>query len=126
MDLNNIPEAKGRSKLGPHRALIAQLRMRRYTYRDIAAILKEKFAITVAASTVHNFVRVRAQHQRKQFELPAQSPSTAIALPAVVDVRARIEAFRVRQRPGASSKPKFEYTEGEPLILMPETDKEPK
>jgi hypothetical protein len=126
MDLNQLPEPKGRSKLAAHRDLIARLRMKRHTYRQIAAYLKEHFGIRVAASTIHNFVRVRSQRPRKQFELPPQCQSPVPALPAVVDVRARIEAFQLRQQRAAPHKPKFEYTEGEPLILMPETEKEQK
>jgi hypothetical protein len=124
--LDNIPERPGPSKLAPFESVIYSLRRKRRTYREIAAILASEFHLTVSKTAVHEYVRVRARGLRKQYELPtpgAQAPA-AITLPGVVDVRARIEAFKLRKQPEASPSRRFEYTEGEPLILMPETDKE--
>ncbi|MFT3784081.1 MAG: hypothetical protein QM790_18905 [Nibricoccus sp.] len=49
------------SKLEPYAELIRTLRQRRWTYQQIAIAMKEQFGVTVAASTMHNFVKVRAK-----------------------------------------------------------------
>jgi hypothetical protein len=119
-------EWKGRSKLDPHHALIVELRQKRRSYVRIATILKQQFNITVVPSSIYDFLRVRSRHPAVRYELPTTAPAPAFTFPAVLDVRARVEAFQVRKQSEAPATPRFEYTEGEPLILMPETDKERK
>lgn len=48
------------SKLEPYTELIRQLRQRKWTYTQIAEILRDKFNLSVAPSTIHNFVKVRS------------------------------------------------------------------
>src|ERR1700689_2444112 len=57
--LEDIPEKPPRSKLELHADVIATLRRKRRTYREIAEFFREHLAITVSPSTIHDFVRVR-------------------------------------------------------------------
>jgi transposase len=52
------------SKLEPYADLIRGLRQRRWTYSRIAAVLKERFGLATAPSTIHDFVRVRARRPK--------------------------------------------------------------
>lgn len=64
------------SKLEPYAELIRTLRQRRWTYRQIAAALRQDFSVTVAPSTIHAFVKVRANRKGVP-ALPApDTPST--------------------------------------------------
>lgn len=51
----------GASKLEAYHELIRTLRQRRWTYREIASALREEFGVNAAPSTIHAFVKVRAQ-----------------------------------------------------------------
>jgi hypothetical protein len=69
------------SKLEPYMELIRGLRQKRWTYRKIAAALKDRFGLSAAPSTIHDFVRVRAKQphagplpQPRTPELPQPGP----------------------------------------------------
>jgi hypothetical protein len=68
-----------RSKLEPHADLIRGLRQRRWTYRKIAAALRERFGLATGKSSIHDFVRVRARRPALEappgHDLPEQPPS---------------------------------------------------
>src|SRR5665213_998586 len=66
-----------RSKLEPYAELIRGLRKRRWTYRRIAAVLREQFGVITGRSTVHEFVKVRARR-------PQTEPTPAIRAPQPV------------------------------------------
>jgi IS30 family transposase len=53
------------SKLEPYADLIRALRQRRWTYQQIAQVLRERFGLSVAVSTIHNFQKVRAKRQQR-------------------------------------------------------------
>jgi IS30 family transposase len=55
-----------RSKLEPYAELIRELRQRRWTFREIADALRERFAVTASPSTIHDFAKVRAQRARAE------------------------------------------------------------
>jgi len=57
--LDDLPDKPPRSKLEPHVEVIAALRRKRHTYREIAEFFREHLSITVSPSTIHDFVRVR-------------------------------------------------------------------
>jgi hypothetical protein len=133
--LDQIPEKPPRSKLEPHLEVIRELRRKGRTYQEIAEFFGEHLHVTVAASTIHAFVQVRARRrkQRPQIELPPPTTRTETAPAAAnddvsagteADVRARIEALKRRRPPGKAPKPKFEYNESEPLQLAPVTNQE--
>jgi hypothetical protein len=130
--IDQIPEKPPRSKLEPHLEVIRELRRKGRTYQEIAQFFGEHLNITVAASTIHAFVQVRARRrkQRLQVELPppageptgtAPAPNDGLVEGAEADdVRERIEALkRRRPTPEKAPKPKFEYNESEPLHLAP-------
>ena len=55
--LDSLDEKTPRSRLAPYRDFIAKLRRRKYTYREIRRILREKCQVQVSISTLHDFVR---------------------------------------------------------------------
>jgi hypothetical protein len=130
--LDQIPEKPPRSKLEPHLEVIRQLRRKGRTYQEIAEFFGEHLNITVAASTIHAFVQVRARRRQRQAPIelpPMMEPETAAAngragvAGTEADVMERIEALK-RRRPPEKPKPRFEYNESEPLQLAPGTKQE--
>ncbi len=68
------------SKLEPYAEGIRAVRQRRWAYREITEALRERFGVSVAASTVHNFQKVRSK--RGHFTSPSNAAAeTPIALP---------------------------------------------
>lgn len=51
------------SKLDAYHELIRKLRQRRWTYKEIAAALRDEFGVTAAPSTIHAFIRVRTKRK---------------------------------------------------------------
>ena len=134
--LDQVPERAPRSKLEPHREVIRELRKKRRTYAEIAAFLREHLQLSVAPSTIHDFVKTRARQARQaaveRLELPppVSSPSTspqekkpgpASSSPGLTAEagRERIRALRV-QPPTTDPKPaRFAFDPTEPLTLNP-------
>jgi hypothetical protein len=107
--LKNLPEKPPRSKLEPYREFIRELRLKRWSYRDIAALFEEELKLAVAPSTLHNFVKVRAKQR------------SVLALPPLAG-RADADAVRDMSRPSLAKQGKgrrFEFTPGEALTLSP-------
>jgi hypothetical protein len=65
--LNTLPDNPPRSKLEPHSEIIAALRKKRYTYRQISQFLSEQLHLDVAPSTIHDFLRVRRSRGKTGF-----------------------------------------------------------
>jgi hypothetical protein len=107
--LFNLPEKPARSKLEPYRALIADLRLKRWPYRDIATLFAESLGLAVAPSTLHNFVKVRAAGKMVP-ALPAPAGQVVVQSTGLV---------RGRSAAGVKSQ-LFEFTPGEALKLSPE------
>jgi hypothetical protein len=103
----DLPSKPPRSKLEPYRDLIRELRRKGLTYRDVARLFQERLGLSVAPSTLHSFVKVRAKHRkRSHFELPPASP--------VMDHVAALKTKPVAR----SAKPvRFVFRENEPLTL---------
>lgn len=82
--IDQIPDKPPRSKLEPHLDVIRELRRKGRTYQEIAQFFGEHLNVTVAASTIHAFVQVRARRrkQRPQIELPPATTEPAEAAPA--------------------------------------------
>jgi hypothetical protein len=59
------------SKLIPHEDFIRECRAKRWTYPRIATALLERHGLKVGATTIFDFVKVRARKHRA-FELPAK------------------------------------------------------
>jgi hypothetical protein len=123
--LNTIPDNPPRSKLEPHSDVIAALRKKRYTYRQISQFLSEHLQVNAAPSTIHDFLRVRRSRARKlrtpvvERRPKAEPVTTPVPRPtqAVGDVKKRIAAFKNRSGKDGETKPRFVYDEAEPLQL---------
>lgn len=134
--LDQVPEKPPRSKLEPHLEVIRQLRRKGRTYQEIAQFFGEHLNVTVAASTIHAFVQVRARRRqhRQQVELPPTAVPETETAPASSDVgitagaesgaMERIEALKRRRPPEKPPKPRFEYDESQPLEVVPGSKQE--
>jgi len=116
--IDQIPEKPPRSKLEPHLDVIRELRRKGRTYQEIAQFFGEHLKVTVAASTIHAFVHVRAR--RRQQKPPVELPPTAeprmenataenadARAGVEADVAERIEALKRRRPPEKTEKPEF-------------------
>jgi hypothetical protein len=125
--VEEISEKPPRSKLEPHAEVIAALRRKRRTYREIAQFLQEHLAISVAPSTIHDFVRVRRRRGKRGIVFSGEQSSTEandVSSPPVPglsatedDVQRRIAALK-RRTPAEQPQPLFTYKEEEPLKLQ--------
>jgi hypothetical protein len=106
--LFNVPAKPPRSKLEPYLDLIRDLRSKRWSYRGISELFESELDLSVAPSTLHNFVRVRAAG-KTVFAIPAASQ--ALSSP--------IDAIRSSPAQGGNRNQRFEFTAGEVLRLSP-------
>ena len=61
------------------------LRRKGQTYRGVARLFQERLGLSVAPSTLHSFVKVRAKHRKRtQFELPPVEVTAASQLPPAI------------------------------------------
>jgi hypothetical protein len=80
-----LAEAEGQppaSKLEPYAELIRSLRQRRWTFAQIAHALRERFNLSVAPSTIHSFLKVRAGRRP-----PTQTPYPGLSSPGGTPAR---------------------------------------
>lgn len=119
--LDEISESPPRSKLEPHAEVIAALRRKRRTYREIAQFFQEHLAISVAPSTIHDFVRVRRRRGKRTVDSGAEQPVPSrrgrASSATQDDVQQRIAALK-RRTPPDQPQPLFTYEEDEPLKLQ--------
>ncbi len=125
--LDEISDSPPRSKLEPHAEIIGALRGKRRTYREIAQFFQEHLAITVAPSTIHDFVRVRRRRGKRNTD-PIEEQAVPMRHVKSIsasedDVQRRIAALKRRALPD-QAQPLFTYEEEEPLKLRrkPATD----
>ena len=122
--LDDIPDSPPRSKLEPHAEVIAALRRKRRTYREIAQFLQKHLAISGAPSTIHDFVRVRRRRGKRTADsgeeqtVPSRQDRASSATQD--DVQQRIAALKRRTSPD-QPQPLFSYEEDEPLKLREKT-----
>jgi IS30 family transposase len=139
--LDSLGEKPPRSRLAPYREFVLTLLRRKYAYRDIQRILREKCQVQVSISTLHGFVRTQEKPKRstgtnagskhsvpqgvgKQERTPVpvklKSPPTA-GIPD--EIRRKIAALK-EQTPQTEPDTKlFEYDPSQPLHLVTENDK---
>jgi hypothetical protein len=111
--ISDMPAKPPRSKLEPHRELIRELRRKGRTYREVAALFRDRLGLEVAPSTLHSFVKVRAKHsKRTQFELPPLE--MVVSESAVLD---RVAALKAKPVPPDAKRARFVFRENEPLTL---------
>ena len=132
--LDEIPERPPRSKLEEHAEVIRELRRKHRTYQEIAVFFRDHLQISVAPSTVHDFVKKRAKQARirpaqapklsPEFSrgatpMPVAPPSDAVHPPSKKDARDTIQT--VRAQPVASSREPslFEFEFESPLASDP-------
>jgi hypothetical protein len=82
------PETTPRSKLEPYYDVIRELRRKRRTYQQISRFLAEHLHLSVAASTIHAFVAVRAKRCSQGYAAPAEKRGSR-----------EIQALRQKPRP---------------------------
>jgi hypothetical protein len=110
---SDLPPKPPRSKLEPHLELIRELRRKGQTYRGVARLFQERLGLSVAPSTLHSFVKVRAKHRKRtQFELPPLEV-TAPHIPPVD----RIASLKARPVDQPRKTSRFVFRENEPLTL---------
>ncbi|MGA7414052.1 MAG: hypothetical protein WBW33_26490 [Bryobacteraceae bacterium] len=132
--LDKIPERPPRSKLEQHSEVIRELRRKRRTYQEIAVFFREHLQISVAPSTVHDFVKKRAKQARIRpaqmpksppesslGATPMQVPATSDAVPPRSTKGARDTIQAVRAQPVATSREPslFEFELESPLTSDP-------
>jgi IS30 family transposase len=127
--LDSLPPKPPRSKLEPYVELIQELRRRGRSYREIAGILATRCGVSAGTHTVYNFVRVRAQAQKKakaaragaerSSQTPAAVPVETATTPAAnqdAEVWQRIQALKQRTPPRNEAEKKvFVFDETKPL-----------
>jgi hypothetical protein len=110
---SDLPPKPPRSKLEPHLELIRELRRKGQTYRGVARLFRERLGLSVAPSTLHSFVKVRAKHRKRtQFELPP----VEVAIPELPPAD-RIAALKARPLEQPRKTSRFVFCENEPLTL---------
>ena len=147
--LDQLPVRAPRSKLEPHTEVIRVLRQKRRTYAEIAAFLREHLQLSVAPSTIHDFVKTRARQARRTKTQPLELPPAGAApweppagrspvidsplpapapAPATDEGRERMRALRAQPPPApAPAKPsRFAFDPTEPLTLQPPLQPPPK
>jgi hypothetical protein len=129
--LDQMPERPPRSKLEPYAEVIRELRKKRRTYQEIAAFFKQHLQLSVAPSTLHDFVKTRARQARNRppaaIELPAPEPkeavhneeAAAVLRPSKDAVRKQIQAVKNRFVASPQERPRFEFDPQQPLTLNP-------
>src|SRR5579864_1051093 len=128
--LDSLPPKRPRSRLEPYAELIAELRQRGTTYRNIAVILTERCHLQTSASTVHDFLSVRtptktpAKRVRPAVSRMRDAASRAPGLSRAQgnvqppeDVQRRIAALKMRSAPAKPRPKEFHYDPKEPLHL---------
>ena len=132
--LDQMPERAPRSKLEPHAEVIRELRKKRRTYQEIAAFFREHLQLSVAPSTIHDFVKTRARRQARERaltmpELPAHPEPDTRTVPASMTVsasssqneaRERMRALKAQPPPAKQEPARFQFDPQEPLTLKSE------
>ena len=134
--LDQLPVRAPRSKLEPHTEVIRVLRQKRRTYAEIAAFLREHLQLSVAPSTIHDFVKTRAWQARRTKTQPLELPPAGAApweppagrspvidsplpAPATNEGRERMRALRAQPPPAPAKPSRFAFDPTEPLTLQP-------
>ena len=86
------------SKLEPYTELIRSLRQKRWPFRRIAQALQDDVGIKTAPSSIHNFVKVRAEKIDRYVIAPPETTSahllkpTSPAVPVIKRPRFNLDA----------------------------------
>lgn len=135
--IKEMPERPPRSKLEAHADVIRELRRKRRTYQEIAAFFREHLQVSVAPSTIHDFVKTRARRARQALttpELPISLPPaisdggdqrvrTAVTSSSSSELLDRIRAVKKQNVRPAMEPKRFEFDPQAPLNLKPKQEK---
>jgi IS30 family transposase len=101
--LAELPDKPPRSRLDPHLELIQELRLRKWTFQQIANLLAQKYGVGITSSGIHDFLRRRTRSARLN------------------QATTRIDSARPRTiSPSPSiTESDFEFNAAEPLKLKP-------
>ena len=121
--LDDLPNARPRSRLEPYKELIWELRDRSRPYREIAQLLAERCGVRVSPSTLHEFV----QRYFRDRTAPSARPSEEVTLSGVDanrtaaehEIKQRIDALKRKQTGGRHDSSTFQFDDSEPLRLKP-------
>jgi hypothetical protein len=136
--LNNLPAKEPRSRLDAYSELIAEMRKRGRTYREIAHVLKKACGLKVGASTVNDFVLARSKSKAKRslsasrtkatkknteglrgtYKETEARESTGRPQKALEGIARTIKELKDRPRKTSTKKLLFEYNPDEPLRLQ--------
>ena len=119
--LRRLPQTPQRSRLAPYAELISELRVRGWSYREIARILAEKCGIQVSYRNVHHFVQIReitteaAVARKSQPTTPNEEPTHGRLRGP--DISQRIAALKKRAARPEHEGLDFEFDPTVPLRL---------
>ena len=117
--LDSIPERQPRSKLEPHIDVIRELRRKRRSYQEISVFFKEHLKISVAPSTLYEFVKARARPAKKPMvELPDVEASRPVEIQAGKPLEAAPNPASSLGRPGVAET--MQSVREQPLALPKE------
>ena len=133
--LEELPERLPRSKLFPYSELIAEMRCRNYSYREIARFLAEHCEVHITHNAVRNYVKRRCLESHGAFTSPdaglqdasiagassAESQKRSTSREGMEAVRERIAALKTRRHAETPEGPSFRFDPSQPLRL---TDQE--
>jgi hypothetical protein len=128
--LDEFPDRETRSSLEPYRALVIEMRRRKYSYREIARLLTERCGLDISHSAVHDFVKRRC-HAPPTSNAGNQRPPSLSTAPFQFGenrgdseepqvLRERIAAIKRRPRIAATTETGFRFDAAQPLRLEDE------
>jgi hypothetical protein len=134
--LKGIPKKPPRSRLEPYYKLIAELRRRGRTYREIERILVDQCQFRVSRSTINDFVRARSGEKTKAPARQMTQPTETTAVrpsfateemiktiipnqgnPPTGEVYRRIAELKRRPVATQTTPKQFHYDPNEPLRI---------
>lgn len=125
--LDQLPEAKSRSRLEPYKELIRGLRQRQRSYREITRVLAEHCGVRVCHSTLHEFVErhlgdeatARANYSTPRLaeKMTSQPEDHDAAMRS--EARERIAALKRKPSITPNQPAGFHFDGSEPLQLKP-------
>jgi hypothetical protein len=133
----SVPADPPRSRLEPYRSLILRWRRQGRTYERIRELLRERCKVSVALSTLYDFIHKRSKPRTDDLESPAltelgseglalgpitaSEPPTFPRPPAAETTQNRPSLQSLRNKPALTPKPtvleEFHYDEDKPLTI---------
>jgi hypothetical protein len=132
--LEELPDRGPRSSLRPYGDLIAEMRHRHYSYREISRFLAERCGFQITHNAVRNYVKrydfeshgtppspnSAGQHAPAAVMAPTKSEESPSRREEMQAVRERIAALKTRRDSGKAEGPGFRFDPTQPLRLTDE------